>query len=81
MTDSSCGMIDPEAIAKQLIPSARATAYPPLPIDPFDGRAQVMPIASQPDPKPTPAPAPGGPSYPSLPLEPDTRGGKPGQQK
>jgi hypothetical protein len=56
---------------------AGATAYAPLPVDPFWERAR----AAFAGPKPSPSPAPGGPAYPSLPVEPDTRAGGGGGKK
>ena len=66
---------------------AGGTAYPPLPIDPFEGKATML-IGARPRPTPEPAPSeappgpssPSGPAYPSLPLEPDTRDDKPGER-
>jgi hypothetical protein len=58
---------------------AGATAYAPLPIDPFEERTSVA--FAGPEPSPRPAPAPGGPAYPSLPVEPDTRDGGGGGKK
>lgn len=56
--------------------SAGATAYPPLPIDPFEERSSLI---APPRPSPAPQPSsPGGPAYPSLPVEPETRDDKPG---
>jgi hypothetical protein len=77
-------LIDPEELARQLVPSAGATAYPPLPIDPFDGRATAVASGDPPSPapRPQPKPAPGGPAYPSMPLDPDTKGDdKPGERR
>lgn len=55
---------------------AVATAYVPLPTDPYDERAPTSFAAPRPSPGPSPTPAsPGGPAYPSLPVEPDTRDG------
>lgn len=50
-----------------------ATAYAPLPTDPFEELAPALFAAPRPLPAPSP-PAP-GPAYPSLPVEPDTREG------
>jgi hypothetical protein len=64
-------------ISIQLYPSTRihagATAYAPLPVDPFEERAPGG--FAGPRPAPRPAPAPSGPAYPSLPIEPDTKDG------
>lgn len=61
---------------------ARATAYPPLPIEPNEERAPMSfvvadnkPVA----PKPAPTPAP-KPAYKPLPTETDTRKIKPGTE-
>ena len=50
-----------------------ATAYAPLPTDPFEEHAPALFAA--PRPRPVPSPPPPGPAYPSLPVEPDTRDG------
>lgn len=60
------------------------TAYPPLPIEPIEARAEFR-AASTARPRPAPTPSqpasPGGPAYPTLPLEPDTRDGNGGERK
>jgi hypothetical protein len=66
---------------------AGGTAYPPLPIEPYEGNSTMLDGAGpRPTPAsapsgPRPAPSPGGPAYPSLPLEPDTKDDKPGERK
>jgi hypothetical protein len=61
---------------------ARATAYPPLPIEPHEERPPISPPVADskpaaPKPAPAPAPAP-KPAYEPLPTEIDTRKIKPG---
>jgi hypothetical protein len=59
----------------------RATAYPPLPIEPFEERAapSLLVADNKPAPQPKPEPAqPSKPAYEPLPTEPDTRKIKPG---
>ena len=59
--------------------TAGATAYAPLPIEPFEERALAATTAPNPAPRPTPPPS--APAYPSLPVEPDTRDGGSGGTK
>lgn len=58
-------------------PPSVATAYIPLPVEPSEERAFAHRSGPRAEttPKPQPAPQP-TPSYPSLPLETDTRDGK-----
>jgi hypothetical protein len=57
---------------------ARATAYPPLPIEPHEERAPMsLLVADNKSPAPKPDPAP-KPVYEPLPTEIDTRKIKPG---
>jgi hypothetical protein len=57
---------------------ARATAYPPLPIEPHEERAPISLLVADNKPAaPKPAPAP-KPAYEPLPTEIDTRKIKPG---
>jgi hypothetical protein len=61
---------------------ARATAYPPLPIEPHEERAPASSLVADDKPaapKPAPAPAPEAPkpAYEPLPTEIDTREIKP----
>jgi hypothetical protein len=81
-------MTEPITIPINLLTGSRiltagATAYPPLPVDPFEDR--VVPSMSGPRPGPQPAPAqpssPGAPAYPSLPTETDTREGGGGESR
>jgi len=58
-----------------------ATAYHPLPTEPLEERCWFRPVAGDPRPAPQPSPSPGGPAYPPLPTEIDTRDGKPGGRK
>ena len=62
---------------------ARATAYPPLPIEPHEERAPISSLVGDnkpatPKPAPAPAPAAPKPAYEPLPTEIDTRKIKPG---
>jgi hypothetical protein len=80
--DSTKPLIGSEIIANHSF-VVGATAYPPLPIDPYENRIGSL-RAKTPRPlpsEPTPAPAPGGPAYPPLPSENETRGGNGGEQK
>jgi hypothetical protein len=61
--------------------AAGATAYPPLPIDPFENLAVPSMAGPRPAPRPTQPPSPGGPAYPSLPTETDTREGSGGESR
>ena len=62
---------------------AGATAYPPLPIDPFENRSIQLRTQARSEPRPAPSQpsqpsqpsSPNGPVYPSLPVDPDTRDG------
>jgi hypothetical protein len=57
---------------------ARATAYPPVPIEPHEERAPISLLVADNKPAaPKPAPAP-KPAYEPLPTEIDTRKIKPG---
>ena len=62
---------------------ARATAYPPLPIEPHEERVPIASLIadnkpSAPKPAPAPAPPAPKPAYEPLPTEIDTRKIKPG---
>jgi hypothetical protein len=58
--------------------AARATAYPPLPIEPHEERAPIsLLVANNKPAAPKPSPAP-KPAYEPLPTEIDTRKIKPG---
>ena len=60
---------------------ARATAYPPLPIEPHEERAPISSLVAHNKPAaPKPAPAP-KPAYEPLPTEIDTRKIKPGSTR
>jgi len=52
---------------------AGATAYAPLPVEPFEERTSADFAGTKPAPRPVTPPS--GPAYPSLPVEPDTRDG------
>jgi hypothetical protein len=81
MPDSKSDLSSQELI-RAAMPVSGATAYPPLPIDPFEERGgPSMRGQGPPGPRPQPSPLPGGPAYPPLPVEPDTRDGKPGQTR
>ncbi len=58
---------------------ASATAYPPLPTEPYEQRAPASLLAA--DNKPQPKPEPIKPAYEPLPTEIDTRENKPGKSK
>jgi hypothetical protein len=77
--------IDVRTLVARATPVRIATAYPSLPVDPVESWAAASGPSPRPQPSPGPtpsAPTPGGPAYPSLPVEPDTRDGNPpGERK
>lgn len=58
---------------------ANATAYPPLPTEPYEQRVPLALVVA--DGKSQPKPAPIKPAYEPLPSETDTRDIKPGKSK
>lgn len=61
--------------------AGRATAYPPLPVEPSQDRVLIAMAEDKPAPTPAPQPAPDKGTYTPLPVETDTREAKPGTRE